>query len=81
MFVHELTNSAAALARPLPSECVERWDLSNRPEIPRSFRRPRHADTPRAYLDRRGWAFHRYAFRHCRPAVCRARTPWPSPPG
>ena len=74
IYVHEERKTGRRPARPLPLEWVERWDLGNRPEIPWVSTRTRQvADTLRAFLDRRDWPFHRYAFRHCFARRCAER--------
>lgn len=74
VFVDEETKTGRRPARPLPSDWVERWSLAERPDIPWVSERPRQvADTLRAFLDRRGWPFHRYAFRHCFARRCAER--------
>ena len=61
-------------ARPLPAEWVERWQLTDRPEIPWDLTKPTNvAHTLRAFLQRRGWMFKRYAFRHCFARRCAER--------
>jgi integrase len=74
IYVHEERKTGRRPVRPLPSEWVDRWDLTSKPPIPWTSTNPRQvADTLRAFLDRREWWFHRYAFRHCFARRCAER--------